>query len=311
MPVKTIYLLRHGHRLGWILDHRSGTYTPASHVRFPTGIATDPPLASHGVKQAQETAVRMVPLLTSAAEEGKLRIYSSLYYRCLETLKPTVEGLKRAGWPGKVRGERGVGEWFGQAWFSHPGPEKANVLSENFLPWLDGEYKSRITPPEKGETIEELHDRIARAFEQIIAGLDEESAANGEDLTLLVSGHAAPIICSGRVLTGHKPSDWAEEDFRCFTCGISKFTRRSEAVKDVRYEGAQTQISEPWWSYEGIAGGWDCIENSSCEHLSSGEERGWHFNGDESFNVHVGLLNESAKSGQAAQSGSNAPRDRL
>lgn len=310
MPVKTIILLRHGHRLGWILDHRSGTYTPASHVRFPTGIATDPPLASHGVKQAQETAAHIVPLLTPAAEEGKLRIYSSLYYRCLETLRPTIESLKEAGWPGKVRGERGVGEWFGKAWFSHPAPENANVLNEEFFPWVDGEYKSRITPPEKGETIEELHDRVARTLEEILADLDEESAASGTELTLLLGGHAAPIICSGRVLTGQKPSDWAEEDFHCFTCGISKFVRSSTVTNDVRYAEMQTHTKKPWWSHGGIAGGWHCIENSSCAHLSSGEERGWHFNGDESFNVHVGLPDGSENSVEA-QSVGNAPRDKL
>lgn len=32
-----------------------------------------------------------------------------------------------------------------------------------------------------------------------------------------------------------------------------------------------------------MTGGWDCILNSWCGHLSGGEERGWHFHGDESF----------------------------
>lgn len=41
--------------------------------------------------------------------------------------------------------------------------------------------------------------------------------------------------------------------------------------------------AENWRREGGVAGGWDCLLNSSCEHLSEGEERGWHFEGDESF----------------------------
>lgn len=310
MPVKTIILLRHGHRLGWILDHRTGTYTPSSHVCFPTGIPTDPPLASHGVKQAQETAAYLVPLLAPAAKEGGLRVYSSLYYRCLETLKPTVEGLLGVGWQGRVRGERGVGEWFGQGWFAHPGPESAAVIKENLVPWLDGEYESRLIPPEKGETIEMLHDRIATAFELILTDLDEECRQSDENTTLLICGHAAPIICAGRVLTGNKPDDWGSDDFKCFTCGLSKFVRRQNESQTARRSIPREQNETPWWSYEGVAGGWDCIENSDCSHLSNGEERGWHFNGDESFNIHIGLPDRPSVNFQT-EDGIDASRGKL
>ena len=29
------------------------------------------------------------------------------------------------------------------------------------------------------------------------------------------------------------------------------------------------------WKGNGVAGGWDCVVNSNCDHLEGGEERGW------------------------------------
>lgn len=29
------------------------------------------------------------------------------------------------------------------------------------------------------------------------------------------------------------------------------------------------------WRAGGVAGGWDCLLNSDCNHLEGGEERGW------------------------------------
>lgn len=30
-----------------------------------------------------------------------------------------------------------------------------------------------------------------------------------------------------------------------------------------------------WMNGKGVAGGWECLLNSDCTHLSGGEERGW------------------------------------
>ena len=296
MPVKNILLLRHGHRIAWTLDPSTGKYT-SSHP-YPTRLPADPPLASHGVRQAHETAAYLSTLLGDEVRKDRLRIYSSLFYRCLETLRPTIQKLRDQHEANlktlsasslNVRGERGVGEWFGEAWFEQPGPAEAQRLKRDFFPWIDESYESRIVPDCHGEKIPELHDRVARALGQIVRDVDQEFVSMGrddEEVTVLICGHAAPIICSGRALTGMMPDIPDEEDFKCYTCGVTKFVRR-ERVGDGTRRLLDMDVNEEdrgWRSNGGVAGGWDCVMNSYCGHLSQGEERGWHFHGDESFN---------------------------
>ncbi|KAG9773958.1 hypothetical protein KCU88_g5636, partial [Aureobasidium melanogenum] len=195
---------------------------------------------------------------------------------------PTTLGLMwlSVSMPALLRGERGIGEWFGRAWFVQPKPAEPSRLRKEFFPWLDDEYVSRVVPPEHGERIVPLHDRVARALAHIVQDVDEEYHRSGrgdEEVTLLLCGHAAQIIASGRALTGQVPDDLDEDDFKCFTCGISKFTRRQVPGTGEPY------YDDDWRNSGGVAGGWDCILNSDCSHLSQGEERGWHFHGDESF----------------------------
>ncbi len=293
MPVTEILLLRHGHRMAWMLDPSTGKYT-SSHP-FPTGLPADPPLAAHGAEQAEETSVYLGRELSGQASRDRLRIYSSLFYRCLETLRPTVLRLRVEG-DGRlcVRGERGIGEWFGRAWFEQPAPAAPARLRREFFPFLDDGYQSLLVPDQHGERIAEVHDRIARALSLLVADVDREYAGlgrGGEPVTLLLCGHAAQIVCSGRVLTGRAPDDLDEDDFQCYTCGISKFVRRrrdgdaggkEEEVSSVPNSESDSDYLE-WRTNGGVAGGWDCVLNSWCEHLSGGEERGWHFHGDESF----------------------------
>lgn len=197
-------------------------------------------------------------------------------------MRPTVEKLL-AEFPDdptalkslEVRGERGLGEWFGHAWFKQPAPGSPKMLKEKFFPWVDEHYSSMIMPDEYGERIETLHERIAKALEEVVTYVDAEFTEAGkekEEVTLLICGHAAQIIASGRALTGQMPEDLDDEDFHCYTCGISKFVKRTEF-----------SVGSKWDRRLGVAGGWDCVSNSDCSHLSEGEERGWHFHGDESF----------------------------
>lgn len=285
MPVTEILLLRHGHRLAWSLNPVTGKYS--SNHPFPTKLPADPPLASHGVRQAQETARHLGESLGELVKQDRVRIYSSLFYRCLETLRPTVETLMEIAPPGsaarknlEVRGERGIGEWFGRAWFVQPKPAEPSRLRREFFPWVNDQYESLVVPPENGERIEPLHDRVARALARVVQDVDEEFARAGrgdEEVTVLLCGHAAQIIASGRALTGQFPDDHDEDDFQCFTCGLSKFVRRQVPAHGAAY------YDDDWRTSGGVAGGWDCILNSDCSHLSQGAERGWHFHGDESF----------------------------
>ncbi|KAF1841226.1 phosphoglycerate mutase family protein [Cucurbitaria berberidis CBS 394.84] len=254
--IEVIYIVRHAFRANWSVDPQTGTYT-ASLIKTPTGIPTDPPLTSKGVEQAKELAEHLCKL-----EPPIDRVYSSPFYRCLQTLKPTTDRLFRDGRAdGKIRIDRGIGEFFGRASWEHPTPPTVQILSPHF-DYLDDEYVSVHVPASKGEMIVELHDRVRKALDHIITTLDNDSQ---QPKTVLLCSHAATMIAAGRVLTGQIPEDLDEDDFQCFTAGLSKFVRRTADPE------------------KGAACNWDCILNSDTSYLSGGAERGWHFNGEESF----------------------------
>lgn len=191
-------------------------------------------------------------------------------------------------------------DWFGSSdFFEHPSAPTLADLYPHFptiFPSPSQATSSRqhcITPPRSGESIAQLHDRLAVALEGIIAEVDAECAAYeaGKDddsrnssKSLLICSHAAPIIAIGRALTGAMPEDTSVEDFRPFTAGLSLFVRRRPGdSKGVIHGQARQTGHVPSWRGRGVSGGWDCVRNGDCSFLSQGEERGWHFNGEEDF----------------------------
>lgn len=102
------------YRSNWLVDTQSGEYS--SSFPTPTGIPSDPALASYGVLQAEQLAEKLHTL-----SPGVDVVYSSPFYRCLQTLKPYVEKVANEGngggsesaekgnWDGTVRIENGVG----------------------------------------------------------------------------------------------------------------------------------------------------------------------------------------------------------
>ncbi|KAG7152478.1 Transcription factor tau 55 kDa subunit like protein [Verticillium longisporum] len=84
MSLEVIYVARHGFRSNWLVDPATGDYS--SSIRSPTGIASDPALTAHGVDQAKELGAHL--LTVSPPIEA---VYSSPYYRCLQTITPFVE----------------------------------------------------------------------------------------------------------------------------------------------------------------------------------------------------------------------------
>jgi transcription factor C subunit 7 len=304
MPVTQILLLRHGDRQPWSLNPATGEYS--SREPFPTGLPADPPLAPGGVSQSEETAKHLSSYLKEHADQGRLRIYSSLFYRCLETLRPSVVALRDTVGDSsiglnnlQVRGETGIGEWFGRAWFIQPRPGDAAQLRK-FFPWVDENYKPKSTPADKGEKIHELHDRVAKALALVTEDVDNEFAAAGkgdQEVTLLFCSHAAAIIASGRALTGNVPTDYDEIDFKCFTSGISRFVRKKVPAAGEAY------FNDDWRNSGGVAGGWDCELNSDTSHLSGGPQNGWHFQGDQAFDSYEA----ASKMGVTELSGSRDP----
>jgi len=109
-------------RSNWVVDPSTGDYN--STIRSPTGIAADPELTAHGVEQARELAVHLMTLDPSIDQ-----VYSSPYYRCLQTVEPFVqlksEQLKSAHLDSsaaefRVRGETGISEYVNDQGRSSP-----------------------------------------------------------------------------------------------------------------------------------------------------------------------------------------------
>ncbi|KAL8793130.1 MAG: hypothetical protein Q9195_004242 [Heterodermia aff. obscurata] len=263
MVVRTIFVTRHGFRGTWDLDLDSGIYT--SKFLSPTKIPVDPPLVAYGVQQSHQLADALISTVPRIS-----RIYSSPYYRCLETIRPAAEKLEL-----RINADNGIGEWFGQAPFPHPGPATASLLNTLF-PSLETNYTPSCYPPATGEPLPQLYARIAFALSYIIA--DADSASGDPEVALVICTHAAPLIIIGRVLTGNLPSNVGEQDFRAFTAGLSRFERRQIPTRYIKKSGFHVQDEPPnidWEAGNGLSGGWDCVVNCDCTHLKGGEERGW------------------------------------
>ena len=181
--------------------------------------------------------------------------------------------------------------------FDHPSPADPAVLKKLFSRY-DDEYVPFIKPSVNGERIDQLHDRTAYALHRIIEKSDREGVK-----AIIICTHAATLYAVGRALTGVMPEDSSEEDFKPFTCGLTRFVRKTdienlESVEE--WAGPETSIPKVnWRGGKGVGGGWELRESGECSFLSGGEERGWsviqdasitpelicnrRFSGDESF----------------------------
>jgi transcription factor C subunit 7 len=108
---------------------------------------------------------------------------------------------------------------------------------------------------------------------------------------IVICTHAATLIAIGRVLTGNMPEDTSEEDFLPYTCGVTTFVRQAKGKENTdgdveEWKGPETAIPEvKWRGGRGVGGGWTVTKSGDCSFLSGGEERGWRFSGDESFDT--------------------------
>lgn len=88
-----------------MVDPHSGVYS--SNVRSPTNIESDPALAAYGVEQARDLGNYIVNALEPPVDV----VYSSPFYRCLQTLKPATDKLfaQKGREGGEIRVENGLG----------------------------------------------------------------------------------------------------------------------------------------------------------------------------------------------------------
>ncbi|KAL7627034.1 C6 zinc cluster transcription factor-like protein [Parahypoxylon ruwenzoriense] len=218
MSLEVIYVTRHGFRSAWSVEPSTGNYT--AYIRSPTGLPTDPALTSHGVDQANELASHLLKL-----DPPIEQVYSSPYYRCLQTIQPFVRNFSRikaqsygnvSGRPTfEIRADLGLSEWYGLASFEHPPSAPLDEL-QSYFPEIDATYASTLAPSRHGESLPHLHSRVAKVIDTIIRRSDREGHK-----AVMICTHAAVVIALGRVLTGRM-----EEDFDAFTCGLSAYRRQ-------------------------------------------------------------------------------------
>jgi transcription factor C subunit 7 len=138
-----------------------------------------------------------------------------------------------------IRPEYGISEWFGSAHFDHPRAASAELLKDMF-PMLDASHKSCPPPSIRGESIAQLHNRVAAAVQTIIDRCDAEGIR-----AVVLCTHAAVVIALGRVLTGVMPENIDAEDFQAFTCGLSTYKRKLAGSVGEDLPRANDSTSQP------------------------------------------------------------------
>lgn len=285
MSVTEVVIVRHAHRQTWIVDTIDREYRAAQ--LNPTGIATDPALTEHGIKQSEEVGVAMEKLLRQSQSGHRIAIFSSPFYRCLQTIAPTIARMRRHGWGGFVHIEAGFGEWFGTAPFNHPAPLDPANMHAKFFDFVHPTYQSQAQAPSGPEPYQDLRRRVQKALQSSISKIEADAVAEGkkaDKITLVIVCHTAPIIMLGRCLTNSWPVDMGTDEFKCFLAGISKYqrceTRATMTTTPSDHPITDSQVA--WWQgREGHPERWEASMNSDCSHLSAGPEGGWHFGSEQ------------------------------
>ncbi|RLV91193.1 Transcription factor tau 55 kDa subunit [Spathaspora sp. JA1] len=241
MPIKQIYIARHGFRANW---------APPPHPPNPTGIDSDPPLAPHGVTQSQQLAGYLASL---PIEDRPRFILSSPFYRCVESCVAISNMLDC-----KVAIERGISEWFRRERKTKPIPADYPQLN-HFFPGvlMDEEEWPRdravgVIPRLEGENYDEVFERC-KLFVRKFIPIFEERYPQIENV--LIVTHAASGIAVGSALLGLSSLvSFIDDDknmIRSGACSVSKYVRVGEQ--------------------------WKIVMNGNCEFLTDGEEMNWDF----------------------------------
>ncbi|WWD17621.1 hypothetical protein CI109_102062 [Kwoniella shandongensis] len=194
-----IYICRHGFRSNWV---------DPSIKSSPTGMNRDPPLAAYGTEQSQILASFLSSSEKTAPYPTPQKVFSSPFYRCIETAIPTAQALGEVGEGKGVLLEHGVMEWYSPVRPNsglHPRPSSPSKLIP-FFPsqHISPEYQSTLFPSRKGESLAEIHDRAELFVEAWVGRVESEWP---EVKCVVIFAHAASLIALGRALTGDRTLD--------------------------------------------------------------------------------------------------------
>ncbi|THV04907.1 phosphoglycerate mutase-like protein [Dendrothele bispora CBS 962.96] len=253
--IETIYIARHGFRLNWV----------TTTWKSETGLARDPPLAAFGVTQAEELATYFSSL---PEDQRPTAIFSSPYYRCLQTAKPTSIALNIP-----IYVEHGLSEWYSPVAPNtglHPRPGSASSLKA-FFPQIDPEgWSSVYYPTRRGEDVQGLHDRMNDFLSHFVPHAEKKLPVEKHKRILFVS-HAASIIVLARELLGKR-----NLGLRVGCCSLSEFVKKPDENSNV-------------------LGGWEPKRLAEAEFLTGGVQRDW---GLEDIEIADGkVVNDSGEPG--------------
>lgn len=217
----------------------------------------------HGLDQAQQLSDFLTHQQPPIA-----RIYSSPWYRCIQTVEPLASALDI-----EIIPEPGLGEWYGMNRSDDPRPASPSEL-RRFYPHIDLDHETICTPESSGESIEQLYARSVFVLSNLIRDLDNDPA---QPESVLLCTHAASLVALSRVLAGSIPEDPATVDFIAYTSCITRFERHDPVpVQTLRTSNTPGPNLTRDWVVDGSLGGsWTCVVNGYGGFLKSGRQRGW------------------------------------
>lgn len=172
--LERIYIARHGFRMNWNTPHWTS----------PTGVGRDSPLSALGHEQAEELARHFESM---PVDERPTAIFSSPYYRCLQTATPVATRLNIP-----LYAEPGLAEWYTPVTPHtglHPRPPPAEALKE-FVPSVDASWAPTWQATRAGETVDELYARVGGFLSVFIPRLESQD----KHTRILFMSHAATVI---------------------------------------------------------------------------------------------------------------------
>ncbi|ELU43873.1 histidine phosphatase superfamily domain-containing protein [Rhizoctonia solani AG-1 IA] len=233
--VQTILIARHG-RISTELGYQQ-LDQPYEHQEGPTT----------GCLRGSADLAKYIKSLPE--EQRPSLLFSSPYYRCLQTSNPSSEILDLP-----IYVEHGsLSEWYSPVIPGtglHPRPHDATTLKQYF-PSIDPSWESIYYPDRHGETVKGVHDRCAEFLDALVARIEQHPTLSKHKSILLVS-HAATCAALVRHLVNDR-----ELPIRVGTCTLSILERNNNSSDG------------PKWIPQGTLAGADF--------LPGGVERDWGF----------------------------------